>query len=96
MVEFTEPECAHWNFQLCNHWMENLANCMTGQGYVDKENVNVEPDGTIRIVVSHTDPGAANWIDPEEHSHGVMGLRLVRPVEIPDISCRVVPVAELA
>ena len=97
VVEFVEPPSQHWNFQLCNHWMENLADYAAGEGYVDRENaVRDEVDGApVRIVVAHDDPGVPNWVRPGSHDHGVMGLRFVRPAFEPEVSCRLVPVTEL-
>jgi hypothetical protein len=94
VVEFDEPECQHWNFQLCNHWMENLANYATGEGYVDRENA-VRDGRRVTIVVAHEDPGVPNWIRPLSHDHGVMGCRFVRPATEPDVSCRLVSIDEL-
>ena len=96
VVEFAEPRCQHWNFQLCNHWMENLADYFWGRGYVDSENATRESDGRVRIVVAAADPGVANWIDPGDRDHGVMGLRFVQPDSLPEISCRLVPLEELS
>ena len=96
VVEFAEPRCQHWNFQLCNHWMENLADYFRGRGYVDSENATRGPDGQVRIVVAGSDPGVANWINPGDRDHGVMGLRFVLPDAPPEISCRLVPLEELS
>ena len=94
VVEFEEPQAQHWNFQLCNHWMENLADYATGKGYIDKENA-VRDGSTVRIVVAHEDPGASNWIEPVTHDHGVMGARFVRPATEPQVSCRLVDLENL-
>ena len=94
VIEFDEPATQHWNFQLCNHWMENLANYATGEGYIDKENA-VRNDGRVRIVVAHEDPGVPNWIEPDARDHGVMGLRFVRPAVEPQVETRLAPIADL-
>ncbi len=95
VIEFEEPQAQHWNFQLCNHWMENLANYATGEGYIDKENA-VRDGSIVRIVVAHSDPGVPNWIEPVTHDHGVMGARFVRPATEPRVSCRLVDLKNLA
>ena len=95
VIDFDQPPCEHWNFQLCNHWMENLGNYFTGEGYLSMESATADPDGTFRIIISAEDPGVGNWVNPGDRDHGVMGLRVVRPLETPKISCRVVPMSEL-
>ena len=98
VIEFVEPECRHWNFQLCNHWMENLADYTDGTGYVDREHATIGSDGSVRIVVSAVCPpdGTGDWVDPAGRDHGVMGLRFVKPVTRPETRCTVVAVADLA
>lgn len=95
VVEFDEPDCLHWNFQLCNHWMENLADYARGRGYVDRQKA-VRSGGRVRIAVAAADPGVANWVDPGDHDHGVMGLRFVQPAAPVEVACKLVPLAELS
>ena len=95
VVEFDEPDCLHWNFQLCNHWMENLADYARGRGYVDRQKV-FRSGGRVRIAVAAADPGVANWVYPGDHDHGVMGLRFVQPAAPVEVACKLVPLAELS
>lgn len=95
LIEFPEPTCQHWNFQLCNHWMENLADYARGEGYVDRANAARGDDGWVRIVVAHDDPGIPNWIRPDR-DHGIMGLRFVRPATTPEVSTRLLAADDLA
>ncbi|WP_420638823.1 DUF1214 domain-containing protein [Candidatus Poriferisocius sp.] len=95
VVEFSPPVCRHWNFQLCNHWMENLANYLTGQGYASSQDVEADPDGVVRIVVSAEQPPSGVWVDTAGRDHGVMGLRFVEPESPPQITTRLVNVADL-
>ena len=91
VVEFQEPVAQHWNFQLCNHWMENLANYATGAGFLNSETADVV-DGRVRLVVSHRDPGVPNWVNSGGRDHGVMGLRFVEPDSRPTTHCELVDV----
>lgn len=95
VVEFDEPECLHWNFQLCNHWMENLADYARGRGYVDRQKA-ARSGSRVRIAVAAADPGVANWVYPGDHDHGVMGLRFVQPAAPVEVACKLVPLAELS
>ena len=95
VVEFAEPRCQHWNFQLCNHWMENLADYARGRGYVDSHGAVRGPGNRVRIVVAAADPGVGNWVDPGGRDHGVMGLRFVQPATPPEVSSRLVPLEDL-
>ncbi len=94
VVEFDEVPSQHRNFQLCNHWMENLANYSSGEGYIDSANA-VRDGDRVRIVIAGSDPGVANWIDPAGRTHGVMGLRFVRPKTEPAVISRLVALGDL-
>ncbi len=92
-ISFVPPPCRQWNFQLCNHWMENLANYTTGAGYLSSETASIEADGRVTIVIAAHWDGPGNRVDPGDHDHGVMGLRFVEPAEPPVITTRLISVS---
>ncbi len=95
VIDFDVPVCRHWNFQLCNHWMENLADYITAKGYLSAENAQVTAPNRVRIVVCTSDPGVPNWVDPGTSDHGVMGLRFVQNETEPTITTKLVKLGDL-
>jgi hypothetical protein len=91
LVEVTPPECEYWNFQLNNYWMESL-DYRYHRIAVNHHEARLEPDGSLRILVAHRDPGAVagNWIDTAGHRRGTMCLRWIRAAQHPQPSTRVV------
>lgn len=98
VIEVLPPACDAWNFQLNNYWMESLDYryydiCINGN------NASLSPDGSVRVVVSHDDPGLPNWIETAHHREGTMcwrwyrihqGAMAIQPL------CRVMKVSELS
>jgi len=72
------PECATWNLQLSNFWMESLEHRFFDIS-VNKFTARHEDDGTIRILIAHEDPGPKhpNWLNTLGHSEGGMLGRIV-------------------
>jgi hypothetical protein len=95
VIEVTPPECRTWNFQLDNHWMESL-DYRYYRVTINKHTAVYEPDGSVKIIVSHADPGHANWIETAGHHQGTMCFRWIRAEEHPEPRCRVVKLSELA
>ncbi len=95
MIEVTPPECESWNFQLDNHWMESL-DYRYYKIHVNKHTAVYENDGSVRLVVSHADPGLPNWINTVGHSQGTMCFRWIRAKDHPQPRTRVVKRSELA
>ena len=96
VIEAVAPPCDHWNFQLNNHWMESL-DYRYHRIHVNSKTAAYEPDGSIRILVSHADPGHPNWIQTVGRRQGTMCFRWVRAeVDVPpEPACRVVKLADL-
>jgi hypothetical protein len=55
----------------------------------------VDDDGVLRVVVSATDPGIANWMDTTGYQTGVVQCREIGSVEVPELTARVVLLSEL-
>ena len=94
VVDFTPPDCEYWNFQLNNHWMESLD---YRYHTIDVNHHGAVPhdDGSVRLVITHRDPGLPNWLDTAGHSRGTMCLRWIRADHHPDPVTRVIPISEL-
>ena len=96
VIEATPPPCDHWNFQLNNHWMESL-DYRFHRIHVNSKTATRRPDGSLRIVVAHTDPGVSDWLETAGHEFGTMCFRWVRPEgegEPPEPSCRLMKLAD--
>ena len=94
VIEAMPPECEHWNFQLNNYWMESL-DYRYHTIHTNKHLAQYEPDGSIRLVVAHRDPGLPNWLDTAGHSSGTMCFRWIRAKDHPQPAARVVNRDEL-
>ncbi|MAG34088.1 MAG: hypothetical protein CL908_24680 [Deltaproteobacteria bacterium] len=95
VISTTPPECSYWNFQLDNYWMESL-DYRYHPITVNKHSALLEDDGSLRIVIAHTDPGVPNWMDTAGHRHGTMAMRWNGAEDPPRPHCRVVSLASLA
>ena len=88
------PECQTWNFQLDNWWMESL-DYRHHTIHVNKHTAHYEPDGSVRVVVSHTNPGVPNWIETAGHKKGTMCWRWIGADEHPTLNSRVAKLSDL-
>lgn len=95
VIETTPVPCDHWSFTLGNHWMESL-DYRHHRITLNTKTATPESDGSVRIVVSHDDPGHPNWLETAGHAHGTMCFRWVRAGDDPPTpTTRVVKRAEL-
>jgi hypothetical protein len=77
LIEVKPPDCDTWNFQLNNYWMESL-DYRYHRISINKASAIPEPNGSIRVFVSHYDPGHANWLETCGHHEGTMCWRWYR------------------
>ena len=87
----TIPGCATWNFQLSNYWMESL-DYRNYRIAINKHGAQYNADGSVTVVIAHTDPGPAypNWLTTQGHGEGGMLWRWVEADAHPPVDCRVV------
>ena len=64
--------------------------------HTNKHLAEYEPDGSVRLIVAHEDPGLPNWLDTAGHTSGTMSFRWIRAEEHPEPATRVVKLAELS
>jgi len=95
VIEVKPPACEYWNFQLNNYWMESL-DYVHHEVCINKAGAKLCADGSVRLVVAHTNPGVDNWLDTAGHSFGTMCFRWVRAPAHPQPMTRVVKLSELA
>jgi hypothetical protein len=61
-------------FQLGNLWGESLEYAHR-TGSLNLAQTETDPDGVIRWVVAHRDPGVPNWLDTSGHREGFVTAR---------------------
>jgi hypothetical protein len=96
VLEGRSPECAFWNLCLWNPYMQTY-DYRYERVTINGGQVAYEADGSWRIVIAASDPGAPNWVSTAGHESGVIWLRWFLAEELPPRpQSRVVPIAELA
>ncbi len=95
VIDAMPPECEHWNFQLNNYWMESL-DYRYYQIHTNKHLASYRQDGSVRIVVAHSNPNVPNWIHTTGHESGTMCFRWIKAKEHPQPQTRVVKLKDVA
>ena len=97
VIEVQPPACDTWNFQLNNYWMESL-DYRYFPISINKHSAKYEKDGSVRVIISHQDPGIPNWINTCDHTEGTMcwrWYRLAQGNEPVEPKCSVVKFSEI-
>jgi hypothetical protein len=89
----------YYGFQIANLWGESIEYASTF-GSLNGSQSEVDPDGVIRLVVAHRDPGVPNWLDTTGHAEGFLTPRWAYSEtppsdQWPEISAKRVPFAEI-
>ena len=94
VIDTQVPECAYWNFQLENYWMESM-DYRFFPVWFNHETAKYNADGSVTFVISEEDVGSGNWLDTTGHRSGASLLRWVRAKNFPTPRCRVASISEL-
>jgi hypothetical protein len=97
IIDVMPPNCDSWNFQLNNYWMESL-DYRYYNICISKGNAHFNPDGSVRIIVAHQNPGIPNWIETTGHHEGTMCWRWYRMdegAEAVEPNCKVIKLEEI-
>ncbi|GAC82747.1 hypothetical protein GP2_004_00650 [Gordonia paraffinivorans NBRC 108238] len=99
VISIPKSDAPYQGFQLGSMWYISL-DYVNHQTSLNSAQAQVDPDGVIRMVVSHRDPGVANWIETTGRRKGILQFRWQRvdsPIG-PELgpTAVVVPVDEVA
>ena len=95
LVEVPVPRAKYWSIDLCNFWLESL-DFASHQSSLNGHQAAIDGDGVFRAVVTHDDPGVANWLDPVGHAEGSLIYRWNMAEDTPIPTIRLLPRAQLA
>jgi hypothetical protein len=87
-------ECLYWNVQLSDP-LWNTIDWLNRQGSLNGGQARLDEDGRFRAVISLTDPGVPNWLDPGGYRDGAIMMRWTRASDGPLPTLRAVPEQEV-
>ncbi len=68
------PDGVYWGLQLGDVWSRSL-NFTQRQTSLNMKTTLADADGVCRVVVAHSDPGVANWLDTTGRRQGTVVFR---------------------
>lgn len=78
-----------------NGWLTTMDYRYTHSGGINCRQRVLEEDGSVRIVISHRDPGVPNWLETAGHEEGRLGIRWLLADHVPETRTRLVKLADL-
>ncbi|MFT4127094.1 MAG: hypothetical protein QM662_12810 [Gordonia sp. (in: high G+C Gram-positive bacteria)] len=99
LITVPRSDAPYQGFQLGSLWYISL-DYVNHQTSLNSAQAQVDPDGMIRMVVAHRDPGITNWIETTGRTRGILQFRWQRvdaPIT-PDLgpTAQVIDVADVA
>jgi hypothetical protein len=94
ILEFRPPECRYWSIQVMNDFWESQEFDVR-QTSLNGHQAHLDPDGIFRGVITVTDPGVPNWLDPVGHTNSLICARVLYARSSPETRLRIVPLERL-
>lgn len=89
------PECRFANVLLFSRYLCTY-DYLNHQVSLNRKQTKMEPDGSFRMIVAHSDPGVPNWLSTQGREQGTVFWRFLLPEgEIQPIKTRVVKLSSL-
>lgn len=96
VITGTWPECVFANVCLWNRFQQSY-DFATRQISLNRKQTQLNEDGSFRMILAHSDPGVANWIDTEGAALGLVFWRFMLPEgDIATPQAEVVSFADIA
>ena len=94
LFEVTPPNCLYWNIQVGDTWYQSLdfVNLPTT---MNDSQARLDPDGVLRVVISHVDPGIQNWIALGGCPQGALTYRWNNADTAPVPTLRLIPASDI-
>ena len=94
VLEFHPPPCRMWGISLCDrHWQS--IDFADRQSSINSAQAVLTAADRFIGVISHDDPGVANWLDPAAETKGTVAVRYLMAEAVPTVQYRTVPRADL-
>lgn len=94
IIRVRPPRADYWSVEFGNYWWETM-DYRYRHASTNCHHADLEADGELIVVVSHDDPGLANWLDPSGYSEGYITYRWIGADSYPRPVCTLVPRSEL-
>ncbi|SPJ31443.1 DUF1214 domain-containing protein [Falsiruegeria mediterranea] len=95
LIEFTPVPAEYWSLVAHNTWIQALPQTQM-QMQLNMLEASRDEDGKVRFVVSHSDPGYANWLSTGDLRRGFLALRVTNKQGEENVAAHKVTLDELA
>jgi hypothetical protein len=96
LITHDVPDADYWGWTVHHRWRMDSGDFADRLTSTNAAQAHVDADGRVRLVLAHTDPGTANWVDTQAKPEGLLVYRYVGTRTRPVPEAVVVPLASVA